>query len=31
MDKNWFTLEDVKEIVGGTKKEHFQVLLDMYM
>lgn len=31
MDKGWFTLNDVKEIVGGTKKEHLQVLLDMYV
>ncbi len=31
MDKGWFTLGDVKEIVGGTGKEHFQVLLDMYV
>ncbi len=31
MDKGWFTLEDVKEIVGGTKKEHFQILIDMYV
>ncbi len=31
MDKGWFTIQEVKNILGGTGSEHLQVLLDMYV
>lgn len=31
MDKGWFTIQEVKNILGGTGREYLQVLLDMYV
>ncbi len=31
MDKGWFTIKDIKNIVGGTGKEYLRILIDMYV
>ncbi len=31
MDKGWFTIQEVRGILGGARGEHLQVLLDMYV